>query len=154
MRELFRDRDAMRDLLRRRILRTSLSAVRKLDRIARGRSDINRDELRACAILARLAPMVLCPDDPDEQQGDPFDAPEWHTAEKLHLLEVLTAYEDEDDAVFAWGKCFKLNGPCEGLFATFDEAREYGRKRFRDYYINHPNGSDKEQGRAASQSLD
>jgi hypothetical protein len=144
MRELLRDHDAMRQLLKRRILRTSLSAVRKLDRIARGRGEFNLHELRACAVLARLAPIVLCPDDPDDQQQDPFDTPEWYTVEKLHTSEIIGPYDDEGDAAWEWGNCFRHNGAQPGLFATMEEAREYGRQRFRDYGKNHPDEPDGE----------
>lgn len=140
MRELLRDRAAMRELLKRRILRTSLAAVRKLDRIARGRAEFTLHELRACAALARLAPIVLCPDDPDDDggQGDGFDTPEWYTAEKMHGTEVLGPYDDEADGAWQWGNVFRHHGPQAGLFGTMEEAREYGRQRHRDWAKNYP----------------
>ena len=149
MRELLRDRDAMRELLKRRILRTSLAAVRKLDRIARGRGDINVHELRACAVLARLAPIVLMPQRPtdgDDEAGDPFDTPEWYTAEKIHDTEFLGPYDDEADGAWQWGNVFRHHGPQAGLFDTLEEARAYGRQRHRDWARNYP-----EEARAEAQ---
>lgn len=128
MNELLREPDVLCDVLRRRLLRSAFSAVTRLAAVASGRSSAEHDELRACAILARLAPQLIGELKP---VPDTFEAPEWWTREKVVGWEGL---DDESITetyfVERWARCFRHHGPQPPHFSTLAEARDYGRRRW------------------------
>lgn len=93
MAELLRDPEVMTSIIRRRVLRAMVPAVKKLDRVARG-LELFRDEhqLRACVALGRLAPMFISAKQvPDDRwpRPHPSHSPEraQQLTAKLHALQ-------------------------------------------------------------------
>ena len=130
MRELLRDPDLMRDVLRRRLLRGAHSAVSFLVAATRGSvSSVSEEQFRAASLLARLAPQLV--GDVKDMPADVFDAPEWWTPEKIICMEILSdADGTREKYADWWGGCFEKTGPHPPHFSTLAEAREYGRHRF------------------------
>jgi hypothetical protein len=129
MRDLLREPETMRDVLRRRLLRGACSAVSWLIHAANGhvsaRSD---DQFRAAALLAKLAPQLA---------GDPidrpwrFDGPEYWTPKRVIMLEIAVGHHmTREQCALWWGNCFCHHGPRPPHYSTLEEARAYGAKRW------------------------
>jgi len=125
------DADTYKSVLHRRLLRAAASAIARLDQAARGRDDFDNDyQFRAAVALSRLGPALVGV--VDEEQASVLDGPEYTTAKKIELLEILRASREDCDVaswVHLWHRCFVDHGPQEGRFQTAEEAMEYGRQR-------------------------
>ncbi len=130
MRELLRDPDLMTGIIRRRVLRAMVPAIRKLDRVARGMNRFADDHERvACIALARLAPVVLAAArDADDEERNWFSDPIWQTPEKQALLKELMRPKTREEVAEAWAETFRGRGPDSLKYETEEEAREYGRQ--------------------------
>jgi hypothetical protein len=129
MTDLLRDELLLRQVLRRKLLRSIIRAVSVLDASGRGK-DVGEEAFRSATLLARLLPRFVTDSQP--QDNDPFSDPEWWTVEKLIQLERLGGYQSPEQAASMWRICFDKHGPQEGLFQTRPEAGEYGRWRYRE----------------------
>jgi hypothetical protein len=75
--EVSRDPNDMAKIVRRRLLRAMIPALRKLDRVAKGTERFkNEHEIRACIALARLSPVFIArvEDADDEDVADKIGA--------------------------------------------------------------------------------
>lgn len=130
MRDLLRDPDVMRDVLRRRLLRGACSAVSFLTAATRGNvSRVSDDQFRAATLLARLAPVLVGePIAPKNQ----FDDPQWWTPKKIIQWEALSLSRHDLTPQYCadlWGACFRKTGAHPPHFNTYTEALAYGRRR-------------------------
>jgi hypothetical protein len=129
MRELNRQPDVMRDILKRKMLRGACSAISWLVAAQRGLTErASEDQFRAAAVLARLAPNLV-----GELQSDPdeFDKPQYSTPRALELLESLCDGDtSREELATWWARCYRQHGPQPPHFTTLAEARDYGRKRW------------------------
>lgn len=131
MREMLRDPEMMTGVLRRRVLRAMVPAIKKLDRIARGRARFRDDHERlACVVLARLAPVVLAIASDDEREEDIFSDPMWSTPEKIESLNRLMEPSTREQNGESWVGDFLKGSSMPVGIDTVEKAREYGRTRW------------------------
>lgn len=130
MRELYRDPDVMRDILKRRMLRGACSAISWLVAAQCGLTErTSDDQFRAAAVLARLAPALV--GDAKPVEVDLWMQPQWWTPHKIMLSESLFGDDSTREEWSSWwAECFRQNGAQPPNYTTLAEARAYGRKRF------------------------
>ena len=128
MHEVFRDPEVMAAVIRRRVLRAMVPAVRKLDRVARGITRFGHDQERlACIVLARLAPLALaCAAAGDDRAEADEEWERWMTPERVAAFERLRRPRTRDEIADTWAREFLAGASMPMGVDTLEKAREFG----------------------------